>query len=156
MKPLLFALLFTLIIHPIVLLVKTVIKKKKEKTQAQLKAKLWKLVSFYVRKSAADFQGNVSCYTCGKVDDWRAMDCGHFIPKSVGGAALYHNLANLRIQCVGCNRFRHGNLTVYAMKLEKEQPGILDELHALRGQSWSKKQLEADIEKFTKLTKTLR
>jgi hypothetical protein len=143
MKPLLFALLFTLIIHPIVLLVKTVIKKKKEKTLSKLKADVWKVFSIYVRSKDKSFQDTVQCFTCDRTDHWKTMDAGHYIPKSTGGAGLYFHEKNVHPQCTGCNRFRHGNLTVYALRLQQKYGSeVLEELHSLRGQSWSKRELE--------------
>lgn len=91
------------------------------------KAKCWKALSEYVRR----LEGGV-CFTCGKQDDWRNVDAGHYVPRSAG-LSLYFDLRNIHVQCVGCNRFRHGNLQAYAIALRnKYGPNILEELDAER------------------------
>ena len=83
------------------------------------------------------------------------MDAGHYIPKSVGGSALYFHEKNVHPQCTGCNRFRHGHLTQYALRLQQKYgPGILQELDKLRGQPFVKSELEALIKLYTEKIKT--
>jgi hypothetical protein len=104
----------------------------KKKRPPNLKKILWKLVSEYVRRKSADHAGMVACVTCGKSAHWKQMDCGHYIPKSLG-LSIYFEERNLGVQCSACNRFRHGNLAQYALYLLKTYgASILDELDALR------------------------
>lgn len=93
------------------------------------------------------------CFTCGKRDEWKNMDAGHYIPKSVGGSNLYFNEKNVHAQCTACNRFRHGNLHVYALRLrEKYGNGILEWLEAYRNKSvpYNKRELEILIDYYKK------
>ena len=102
--------------------------------------KAWKLTSEYVRKSSGG-----KCYTCGKKYPLAKLVAGHFIEK-IGGAAVYFDLRNLRAQCGwNCNRMKHGNKEIYAMKLVKERgPNILQELHkkAQKSKQWHQNELD--------------
>lgn len=103
----------------------------RNKTQ-RLKSKLWKVFSQYIRKKYADQNGIVECVSCGKKDHWKEMDSGHYIPKSVSLSLMFDE-RNVHPQCTGCNRFRHGNLTTYALALQKKYGlGILEELDSQR------------------------
>lgn len=93
-----------------------------------LKKKLWVVFSRFIRQRDKGI-----CFTCGKRDDWRNTDAGHYIPKSVGGINLYFDEQNVHCQCTGCNRFRHGNLHEYALRLqEKYGANILQRLQYRR------------------------
>ena len=90
-------------------------KRKKLIPLPKLRKKVWTLMSEYIRSKAANHQGYVHCYTCGKQDNWRSMDAGHFIHNK-----LDFDPRNLKIQCGRCNRYLRGNLGVYAIKLVQE------------------------------------
>lgn len=99
---------------------------KKPKTIAQLKRKLWKEFSVFIRQ-----RDKGVCFTCGKIDDWKNTDAGHYIDKSIGGANLYFDEQNVHCQCTKCNRYLSGNLGQYAMRLQwKYGAGILERLEA--------------------------
>lgn len=137
-------------------MVRYVVKKRKAETISKLKAKVWTVFSIYIRSRDKDFRDNVACFTCDRVDHYRTFDAGHYIPKSTGGAALYFHEKNVHPQCTGCNRFRHGNLTQYALRLQKKYgTGILVELDKLRGQQWNRKELERLLAHYTNLIKTI-
>lgn len=107
--------------------------KTKYQSVATLKRKLWKEFSLYIRRREADADGCTRCFTCGVRKHYTELDAGHYIPKSVGGANLYFSEHNVHAQCTACNRFRHGNLHVYALRLqEKYGDGILQRLEAYR------------------------
>jgi len=57
-----------------------------------------------VRLKAADENGYCTCVTCGKIDLWKSMDGGHYIPK---GNSSYWALEeeNIHPQCKRCNGF---------------------------------------------------
>lgn len=100
----------------------------KYKPVAKLKKELWKQFSMFIRQ-----RDKGKCFTCGIVKPWRMQDAGHYIPKSVGGANLYFNEKNVHTQCTACNRFRHGNLHTYALRLQdKYGKNILQWLEAYR------------------------
>lgn len=88
-----------------------------------LKKKLWKVFSEYIRQRDKGI-----CISCGKIDDWKNTDAGHYIPKTAG-LAVYFDEKNVNAQCTGCNRFRHGNLSQYALALRRKYgETILEEL----------------------------
>lgn len=76
-----------------------------------LHKKAWKLISEFVRRCDYGI-----CFTCGKRNPWKKMDCGHYIHKN----CLDFDLINLHCQCTKCNRFLHGNLGIYAERLIAE------------------------------------
>jgi hypothetical protein len=105
---------------------------RRSKTRTNYKARLWDVFSKYVRLSYADAQGMVACVTCDAVAHWKEMDAGHYHPRT-DGLALYFDLRNVHPQCTSCNRFRRGNLTRYALFLQKTYgPNILMELDEKR------------------------
>lgn len=117
---------------------------------AGLKKKLWEVFSQYIRRRNADSAGMVFCFTCGSPHHWKDLDAGHYVAKSLG-LSVYFEEKNVHPQCTGCNRFRHGNLTQYALKL-KETYGdsILEELDAIRkiGRKISRSGYEEMIERY--------
>ena len=124
----------------------------RKQTLKAAKAKCWKVFTEYIRRR----DGGV-CISCGKKDDWKNLDCGHYIPKTAG-LSIYFLETNNHAQCTGCNRFRHGNLPAYALALrQKYGEGILEELDAKRRQI--KKYTVAEYQELTKhyseLLKTL-
>jgi 5-methylcytosine-specific restriction endonuclease McrA len=121
-------------------------------TLKSAKTKLWKTFSEYVRRSE-----NGICFTCGKKDDYRNVDAGHYVPRSAG-LSLYFDPRNVHVQCVGCNRFRHGNLQAYAIALrDKYGPNILEELDAKRREikKYSVPEYQALIEEYKEKLKDL-
>ena len=92
-----------------------------------LKKRLWKYFSIFIRQ-----RDNGVCISCGKKDAWQNMDCGHYIPKTAG-LSIYFEEKNCAAQCQRCNRFMHGNLSQYALALQKKYGiGILEELDKKR------------------------
>ena len=57
------------------------------------------------------------------------MHAGHFIPKSVGGLALYFHEDNVHACCYHCNINLGGNLYEYGVKLGKK---IVNKLYKLK------------------------
>lgn len=95
---------------------------------SSLKKKTWKLFSEYVRRKDADENGMTRCFTCGSFKNFRELDGGHYHAGSTS-LALFFDERNVKPQCTACNRFRHGNLTQFALGLEKLYgPNILEEL----------------------------
>lgn len=99
-------------------------------------------VSQYVRKLNSSPNGDCECYTCNKIDKWKNMDCGHFMPRH--HMALRWDLRNLRPQCKICNQFESGRSRDFARELEKEMPGIVNQLEqeAREIKKWSKDELK--------------
>ncbi len=103
-------------------------KKRKSKTEGSvLKKELWIIFSKYIRQ-----RDEGKCISCGKSDYWRNMDAGHYIPKTAG-LAIYFDERNVNCQCTYCNRWMHGNLSQYALALQKKYGNsILEELDIKR------------------------
>lgn len=96
---------------------------KKKLTTSKLKAKLDNIFSQYIRLKYADKNGNVSCYTCGQIKNWKQMQNGHFVSRS--HLATRFDEDNVRVQCVGCNVFGGGKPAEFGLRLEEEHKGIV-------------------------------
>ena len=95
----------------------------KKYTLSQLKKKLDTVFSLYIRT-----RDGGRCITCGKVDEIKKMQCGHYVSRS--NLATRWSEKNCSTQCVGCNVFKHGNMDEYALKLKKKYGSkILEELN---------------------------
>ena len=93
-------------------------KKKREKriklpSISKLKKEADRIFSLYIRE-----RDNYTCYTCGKKGDKTNMDCGHY--KSRVFLGTRYDEKNCHCQDKSCNIFKSGNLTVYAIRLEKD------------------------------------
>jgi hypothetical protein len=71
-----------------------------------LKEKLDRVFSIYIRTKNARHDGFVKCYTCGKVIHWKEADAGHFIRR--GYSSVRFDERNVKVQCVECNQFKNG------------------------------------------------
>ena len=78
----------------------------------KLHKKCWRLISEFIRRKDADFNGFVSCFTCGKKSHWKEMNAGHW-----RHGVLDLDERNIKSQCAKCNLFLSGRLDVYTMKL---------------------------------------
>jgi len=102
-------------------------KKEKHTSIAKLKKHLWGVFSKYIRQRDKGI-----CISCGKVDEWKNTDAGHYIPKTAG-LSLYFDEKNVNCQCTYCNRWMHGNLSKYAIALRRKYgENILEELDQKR------------------------
>jgi len=109
-----------------------------------LKSDLWKLVSLFVRKSAANEWGMVACVTCGRVKHYKKMQAGHFIPGRHN--AILFDLRGIHPQCYGCNIVLGGNARKYEVWM-KENYGIkvIKELDRLDDDPEGKKFTEVEL-----------
>jgi hypothetical protein len=64
-----------------------------------------------IRMEAADKNGLVVCVTCGKIQHYKQMHAGHFIPGR--RMAMLFVEENVHPQCNHCNTFLSGNVTEY-------------------------------------------
>lgn len=101
----------------------------RKKTNGQLKKELWKLFSLYIRR-----RDKFTCFTCGKRTRKKgAIHAGHFIPKVVGGLALYFHEKNVHAQCYRCNINLGGWGERYAERMEQVYGrNLVHELRVLR------------------------
>ncbi len=102
------------------------IRKKSKARISVLKRKLWEVFSKYIRQ-----RDNYICFTCGRKGEGSGIHAGHFIPKSVGGIALYFHEENVHAQCYNCNINLGGNQYVYGEKLGKKK---VEELRRIQQQ----------------------
>ena len=75
-----------------------------------LRAKALKTLQKLSRISAADEWGYCKCVSCGKLEHYKNMDGGHFIPKGSSSRWALEE-SNVNPQCKGCNGFsmKHGS-----------------------------------------------
>ena len=75
-----------------------------------LRAKALKTIQKLARISAADDNGYCKCVCCGKLDHYKNMDGGHFIPKGSSSRWALEE-SNVNVQCKKCNLYgmRHGS-----------------------------------------------
>ena len=75
-----------------------------------LRAKALKTLQKLSRISAADDNGYCKCVSCGKLDHYKSMDGGHWIPKGSSSRWALDE-SNVNPQCRGCNAFsmKHGS-----------------------------------------------
>ena len=100
---------------------------KKPKTTSQLKKKLDKVFSEWVRQRDADRNGLNSCVCCGVRKHWKELQAGHYISRS--HLSLRFDERNVWPCCLACNVFKSGNIPAFAIFLEKKYGhGILQEL----------------------------
>lgn len=104
------------------------------------KKKAWDLFSIHVRKSHSDQQGYARCYTCGHVDRWPGLQCGHAIGGRHGAVLFDEDIC--RPQCAICNVTKRGMYTIFTTKLINEN-----------GLDWWNKKLE-ESKKEVKRTKS--
>lgn len=107
-------------------------KRKKYKpsyvgSQGIKKTPAWKVFSLYIRKRDG------ACISCGYKQNYKVLDCGHFISGNICGKELFFSEINNNGQCKGCNRFRHGNGSAYALSLtRKHGVDVLERLEKTR------------------------
>lgn len=97
---------------------------KKKKTDGQLKKQLWNVFGKYIR-----LRDKGTCFICGRRAEGSGYHAAHFIPKSVGGLALYFHESNVHGCCYNCNINLGGNLWEYGKKLGDEK---VKELYLLK------------------------
>ena len=90
----------------------------KPKTAAKLKKDLDAIFSKYIRLKYSDSNGNVACYTCGKVMHWKQIQNGHFISRQYLATRWHED--NCRPQDVGCNIYGNGKPLDFEERLKKD------------------------------------
>ena len=85
---------------------------------ADLKAKLDRIFSKYIRLRDSDENGYVRCYCCGKVLHWKESQNMHFIPRQ--HLSLRFSEVNCHAGCIKCNYYNNGNIEEYSIHLKKD------------------------------------
>ena len=119
--------------------VRTLVEYQKEEgiidTIGELTIDLDRTYSKYMRLAAAGLDLKVQCFTCSTRKDYKLIQCGHFVPRAHLG--LRWEEINTKPQCSYCNINLRGNLKVFAENLEKERPGIVEQLSEMARQVYS-------------------
>ena len=88
-----------------------------KKTISKLKKELDKWFSLYIRLRGADDNGNNQCCTCGTIDNWKKLQCGHFVSRK-HLSTRFHEM-NCFPQCVSCNIFKYGEQWKFGQFLDR-------------------------------------
>lgn len=74
--------------------------------------------SQYIRQRYANNNGIAECFTCGKKDHWKNLQCGHFMSRK--HYSTRWDETNCQVQCAGCNVFRYGEQYKFGRNLDIE------------------------------------
>ena len=123
---------------------------KKKPTEKQLKIKLDKNFSLYIRWRDSDGIG-LNCISCGNYIKIEDAQNGHLISRRHN--ATKYDEANCNGQCFPCNLWKRGNIAYYMRNLE-EKIGrkAVDEVIRKSKQikKFTRSELEEMLEYFTK------
>lgn len=86
--------------------------KRKKPTHRIAHKRAEKVFNLWIRLSNADINGNCKCFTCDAAGHYKTVDAGHFIANKLD----FHE-HNKHPQCVKCNRWLHGNLIEYTLRM---------------------------------------
>lgn len=90
---------------------------QKKETLPRLKKELDRVFSIVIRTARIDGNGYTRCVTCGRVDQWKRMDAGHYVPRQ--DLATRWAVENVWPQCKPCNGFRGGEPEKMAEWIDK-------------------------------------
>lgn len=125
----------------------------KEKSKPQLTKALDAVFSRYIRLLYSE-DGYVSCVTCGKTDEIKNMQNGHYVSRRFYSTRW--DIDNCRPQCYSCNIGLAGNYASYSLFMIKEYgQDILQELidRSKVPYTMTKIDLIDKIEHYTKIVK---
>jgi len=83
---------------------------------SKLKKELDKWFSLYIRLRLATDEGLAQCYTCGKVDHYKRLQCGHFMSRRFHSTRWSE--LNCQVQCVKCNMYGQGEQFKFGINLD--------------------------------------
>jgi len=86
----------------------------KKVSRSSLVKKLDTIFSQYIRQRYA-VNGVAECVTCGKQDEWRKLQAGHFMSRR--HYSTRWNEDNVQVQCYACNVMRSGEQYLYSKYL---------------------------------------
>jgi hypothetical protein len=117
----------------------------KKVSRKSLVEKLDKVFSIYIRRRYA-INDIAKCVTCGKEDNWKSLQCGHFMSRK--HLSTRWNEDNCQVQCAGCNVFRYGEQYKFSLYLGNN---LSEELHILSKQirKFTDVELQELIEHYT-------
>ena len=86
----------------------------KKQTRKTIITKLDSIFSQYIRLRYSKNE-IATCVTCGKSDNWKKMQNGHFVSRK--HYATRWDEDNCQVQCSGCNVFRYGEQYLFSKYL---------------------------------------
>ena len=86
----------------------------KKPTRKSLVIKLDTIFSRYIRQKDA-VNGIATCVTCGKKDEWKKLQNGHFMSRRHYSTRWDEN--NVGVQCYGCNITNQGQQYLFSQYL---------------------------------------
>ena len=122
-----------------------------------LKGKLDKIFSEYIRLRDSNENGYGRCISCGKVVHWKESDAGHYVNRK--HLSLRYDEKNVNLQCRHCNRFQEGNALGYNHGLvEKYGDSVINYLNIKRFNvcKIGKVEYEALIKEYAEKVKNLK
>ena len=131
-------------------------KKRKPPSLPSLKKKLDRIYSRYVRYSAVDSAGKVSCFTCEYRGDPKKMHAGHWIPRQ--HMAVRWESWNVHPQCYACNMHYGGRPQEYRERLVEIYGEVRTAEFAMRRheiRQWTRDELGGLISNYEKKLKEL-
>jgi hypothetical protein len=126
----------------------------KKVSRKNLVKRLDTVFSQYIRLRNANPQGIAECYTCGKRDDWKRLQNGHFQSRKHYGTRW--DETNCQVQCVSCNVYKYGEQYKFGVRLDEDFGyGTAERLHTKATQitKYSNNDLQELITKYTNLVK---
>lgn len=102
----------------------------KKKTISQLKRRLDKIFSEYIRRRDSDPDGYCYCVTCRRRMHWKEAHAGHFQSRAKLSTRFHER--NLAAQCCSCNSFHAGQQYAFGKAIDfKYGEGEADRLENL-------------------------
>jgi hypothetical protein len=97
----------------------------KKPTRKSLVTKLDTVFSQYIRRKDA-INDIATCVTCGKKDNWKKLQCGHFMSRRHYSTRWDEN--NVGVQCYGCNITNQGMQYAFSKYLTQFDKNLPDNL----------------------------
>ncbi len=127
---------------------KSSLKKKKLPSISKIKRQADSVFSKWVRNQGA-VDGYNWCYTCLIKLPVSELQAGHYVSRAC--MALRYDEGNVKPQCVGCNIFRKGNISAFALNLTREYGNEILEALEIRKNTivkFTRKTYEDIIQKY--------
>jgi hypothetical protein len=119
-------------------------KLPKVKTISKLIEDLDDAFSLFIRSREKDEYGYAKCFTCGKRDLPKNLQCGHYWSRK--HLALRFDEINCAVQCVSCNVFKEGNKPAFTLALMRKYGNdVVEKLEWKVKSFWKPTRFELEI-----------
>ena len=122
-----------------------------------LKDKLDRIFSTYIRLRDSDENGYGRCISCNKIIHWKEGDAGHAVNRR--HLSLRYDEKNVNLQCRSCNRFDESNSIGYYNGLIKKYGYDVIDYLAIKKSNYchmGNVEYEALIKEYTEKVKRLK